>query len=485
MAQSYVSHFESSFRILHIPSLWSEYTENWNRPSSTEDVLQLKAGLVMAIGSSLYPQPPDDVAPSFRSTACQWVHNAQQWLSTPTRKARLTTDGLQLQCLLVLASQVLAIGGDLAYIAIGNAVRTAIQMGLHRDPRNFAKMSILEAEVRRRLWATILELNLQASMDAGVPPTVSLVDFDTEAPSNVNDVDIGAHTDTIREYPADVVTDTSLQRFLFGLLRSRYEIVQRINGIPSPMSYDEIHAVTNPLAAACRQRKALTKVVGTEAIFRHNMADLLLRRLLLCLHRPLAGQASPHHQFYFRKISLDAAMAVLSPTHNPEYSHLISVGAGMFKNRMIHASLAVASELLRELEENGPISEPTGYRKMVVDAVQEALRQTEQRIRLGQTNADVKMHMKLSMTLCQAGETGSPDSGHLLRSLAQSAKASLEMSCSILQERLGKPVDERNAIEFQHHQQDLAFDSDVDFYAIFGAMDFDIDALLASDSMLT
>jgi len=35
-------------------------------------------------------------------------------------------------------------------------------------------------EIRRRLSATILEMNVQASLDAGVPTTLSLDDFDTD-----------------------------------------------------------------------------------------------------------------------------------------------------------------------------------------------------------------------------------------------------------------------------------------------------------------
>ncbi|KAJ4525511.1 hypothetical protein HRR80_003734 [Exophiala dermatitidis] len=58
-----------------------------------------------------------------------------------------------------------------------------MQMGLHRDPKHFKRMSVL-------LWATILELDVQAALDAGVPPTIGVDDSDTEAPSNVNDVDL-------------------------------------------------------------------------------------------------------------------------------------------------------------------------------------------------------------------------------------------------------------------------------------------------------
>ena len=145
MAQIYASHFESAFRILHIPSFWADHEKYWRSPSETVNVLQLKVQLTVAIGSSLHHRSFEDhdIATSFRPTACQWVQDAQQWLSAPAEKERLSIDALRVHCLLILARQVLDFGGDLVYTAMGNVVRTALQMGLHRDPRQFKKMTPL------------------------------------------------------------------------------------------------------------------------------------------------------------------------------------------------------------------------------------------------------------------------------------------------------------------------------------------------------
>jgi hypothetical protein len=97
--------------------------------------------LVVAISSSLYREARD--AEQVRSAARQWVYAAEDWLSGPIEKDRLSIDGLQVQCLLMLARQTLAVGGDLIWIAMGTLVRTAIQLGLHRDPKHFTKMSVL------------------------------------------------------------------------------------------------------------------------------------------------------------------------------------------------------------------------------------------------------------------------------------------------------------------------------------------------------
>ncbi len=142
MTQLYFKHFESAFRILHISSFWSEYEEYWRKSPGTSDLLQLRIQLVVAIGSSLRQEAPDSPT-SFRSTATQWVHEAQHWLVTTRAKNRVSIGGLQLHCLLALACQCLAIAGDLVYIDLGHTIRTAIQMGLHRDPKHYKKISTL------------------------------------------------------------------------------------------------------------------------------------------------------------------------------------------------------------------------------------------------------------------------------------------------------------------------------------------------------
>lgn len=57
-------------------------------------------------------------------------------------KDSLGISGLQVQCLLILARQSLAVGGDLMWIAMGTLLHTAIQLGLHRDLKHFSKMSV-------------------------------------------------------------------------------------------------------------------------------------------------------------------------------------------------------------------------------------------------------------------------------------------------------------------------------------------------------
>ena len=140
MIQLYTSHFESAFRILHIPSFMKECESFWDQQSERSIVTQHKVRLVVAIASSLQEDEPQNGVR--RAELYGWINEAQTWVSAPMEKNRLSIEGLQVQCLLILSRQALSMGGDIVWIAVGTVLRTAMHLGLHRDPRNFTAMSI-------------------------------------------------------------------------------------------------------------------------------------------------------------------------------------------------------------------------------------------------------------------------------------------------------------------------------------------------------
>lgn len=323
-------------------------------------------------------------------------------------------------------------------------------------------------------------MNVQASLDAGVPPTISFDDFDTAPPSNVDDTELVDRIGTLEQRPKTTVTDTSVQRLMFECLRPRLEIVRRMNGVCSEMAYDEVLTLSSEINIACRNCSLLIKKGdGAEGeMFRCNLADLFLRRFLLSLHRPWASRARENPLFYFsRKTSLDSATAILSPTPDEEFSRLVVVGSGIFKNRIIHASLALASELLIESDEQGDsfsMQEPSSYRRMLVGAMKEALWQTTQRMQLGDTN--VRLHMKLSIVLSQA--EGTEAGASLQQRMAQSAKDSLEMAYTTIQARSG------SLAALSHYDENILTSQGVD-QQDFSDGFFDFDSILQTTDFIT
>jgi hypothetical protein len=76
------------------------------------------------------------------------------------------------------------------YLLIGNAVRLALRMGLHRDATKVGgSISPYQAEIRRRVWQQICQTDLLASFHLGLPGMAASIDSDTLLPRNLRDED--------------------------------------------------------------------------------------------------------------------------------------------------------------------------------------------------------------------------------------------------------------------------------------------------------
>lgn len=324
-------------------------------------------------------------------------------------------------------------------------------------------------------------MNVQAALDTGMPPAISLNDFDADFPSNVNDKELEDRMGTLESCPDTTITDTSLQRFLAKQLRSRVQILKCMNGVRSELSHDKAIALSSEVIKACGECSVYVKKDNhTESEnFRRNMADLFLRRFLLSIHRPYASRACSNPHFYYsRKLCLDSAMALLSPTPDEEFARLVILGGGIFKNRIFHVGLALTSELLVEMEEQAhdlSRRKPSSYTRILVDAVKETRSQLAQRMQLGETN--VRLYMKLSIAICQAEYDGSGAS--LQQQMARAAKDSLQEAYSMMQTHSGPPNSNRVYREESIGNPQYELDEDLtfglDFNDILQTSDFNID----------
>ena len=280
------------------------------------------------------------------------------------------------------------------------------------------------------MWVTVLEMNVQAALDAGAPDYLPLNNFDVEAPANINDIDLENTPGELEPYPDDVVTDTSLQRCLLGSLESRMAIINSLNGQRSEFEDDEAHALGARITTC--YHKLGRNATGEQAAFIRNLADLHLRRLLLPLY---ASRVRAHKETSCsaRKHGLDTALALLSPVPDKSFSQLCIFGGGMFRHRLIHLSLTLCSELLLEVSEHGAAAqEPCGYRRMLMEALHEARRQWRERMLVCETN--IKIYAKLGILISEAEAVNDTPSSAYER-MARTVKASLEEGYATLQAR--------------------------------------------------
>ncbi|EHK98696.1 putative transcriptional activator protein acu-15 [Glarea lozoyensis 74030] len=72
MVNLYFCSFESTTRILHVPTFWAEYRKYWDQQDAVAPDVRLMIFLVVGIGSSLSEWDTD-----FRELVRQWVYDAE------------------------------------------------------------------------------------------------------------------------------------------------------------------------------------------------------------------------------------------------------------------------------------------------------------------------------------------------------------------------------------------------------------------------
>ncbi|KAF1811822.1 hypothetical protein P152DRAFT_507982 [Eremomyces bilateralis CBS 781.70] len=469
MATLYFRSFESSHRILHAPTFWTEYQRFWSHPESITTALRLKI-LLVGLGSSLYGQ--EDASAEFCSLVLQSIYTTQTWLSGPLEKDRLDLTGLQIHCLMILARQIFSIGGDLVWISMGSLIHKAMQLGLHRDPKHLPKMSVLQSEIRRRIWATILEMTIQPSLDSEMPPRLFVDEFDTEAPSNVNDDEMDESTTGIQPHPKGKYTATSMQLILLDSVPTRFRILRLLNGLHTELSYLNVLTLRSELTEACRVANSFMKENGESGIttFHRNLLGYLVRRFLLPLHCPFATTAQTNPLFYHSvKVSLDAAMAIISPGPDEGFSRLMAISGGLFREGFRSAMTAITLELLVQVEAqrlDGTLLRNLQYRGLLKQAVKDIIELSAERIRQGETN--FKSHMFLNMILSQVEAIETGTSCEI--KISQSARDSLEFCHDLLRTRadtvpLPYPSDiGLTSTRPNGEQDDYGFDFNLDFF---------------------
>jgi hypothetical protein len=352
-------------------------------------------------------------------------------------------------------------------------------------------MSVLHAELRRRLWATIVEMNVQFSLDSGMQPLFSTDDFDTLPPANIDDSEID---ETTKVAPASKksteFTDTSIQITLLKSLPIRLKTIKLINGFRSELSYEETLRLGTGLISACKETSQFlsqsNSPPSSTSYTEHKpttlqsiLLDISIRRFILALHRPFAIKARTDQRYYFsRKLSLDTAMNILyllSSAPNPntsllggipspisqsspsntnkgqdELTRLKLCGGTFFKEVILHAAVIILFELIVRIEEEGVggskalggmggsvfASRTKASREPLRQAIRDLVELCAERIRLGENNVKGHLFMSIALGQIEAMEEG--------RSVEQGIIEAARVSARVCNAILRARMDERN-----------------------------------------
>jgi hypothetical protein len=375
LVEHYLGTIEALYRVLHVPTFRKEYEALWSGGSEPTTAFMMQLKLVLAIGAIFY-----DENCSMRADATGWVYEAQTWLSCPTFKSRLGIQYLQTNILLLLAREMVDVGSELVWISAGALFREAIYIGLHKDPSQLPKMDVFESEMRRRLWNTILEINLQFSLIAGGPCLVSLEDFDTQPPGNFDDEQLLAPDAYAR--PENVFTQTSFAIALRNTFPARLKVVKFLNDLATTGTYQETLLIDTSLRASYKvlrntlQSYGQQETMSQSQIFTLGAIDFIMQRYVSSLHIPYLNPSLHEAVLAFsRKAVLDSSLKIwdlarsistppdpstTSPNYNtePDLARLCRCGAGFFRAFTFHASCFLAVELCTQFQEGDTVPRP-------------------------------------------------------------------------------------------------------------------------------
>ncbi|KAF2710337.1 hypothetical protein K504DRAFT_377201 [Pleomassaria siparia CBS 279.74] len=312
----YFQVFETSYRIFHEPTFWDDYRVFWEQ-RRTGDVSGSFATMLVLIISLTKCLSANDVnvfvgdSSADRETASDLVEACDGWIACQSRK-RLTFHFFQLHCLALFAKRVNCVKLKQDWVTSGDLIRLAMSAGMHRNPSLVLGNGVSEfdKEMRRRLWATIMELELQSSIDCGLPSSICGLHFDAQPPANVPDEELSA--DSTQPPPSRPIEQFTATSYLVVGMRSlplRVRLMQLLNDPTTNLQYADVLHYDAQINAAL---SSLPTWDDRRAAMPRALVDIQLRQFLLMLHRPYAKLAAKNSRYGFSFVAcVDAANGIL------------------------------------------------------------------------------------------------------------------------------------------------------------------------------
>jgi hypothetical protein len=225
-------------------------------------------------------------------------------------------------------------------------VRLAMRMGMHRDPEKYEQITPFEGEMRRRVWASVLQLDAFASTLLGMPAMIHESHYDTKLPRNLLDDDFGQ--DTVELPPSR--PETELTPVLYPITKTRLLTVFRaiFNRVclGHIESYEEVMAFDRRLRSVHAQTSPRFRVVSFEdaitdppfLIIRRFNVEILFQKARCILHRHHMTKAYADPRYNFSRTSgVEGAMEILR--HQASIHQEVQPGGVLYQDRWFVTTL--------------------------------------------------------------------------------------------------------------------------------------------------
>lgn len=303
----YLDQFEQLHRIVHVPTFKKQYASFWD-PARTRSAAMTALVLAMISVSVCLDMTVSNKFVGVKSSSFQravkWVKACEDWHSNQSHKHRMLVH-YQIGCMLYLAKRVNIIKKKRFWSTTGVLIRDGIVTGLHQDPEHMSvQVSPFYQEMRRRLWATMVEFDVQSSVDQGVPTLMSQVYNDADAPRNIDDDQFDENTEELPESnPDDEYTLSSCQHLSRRSLPLRLELTRILTMSGGDLDWEQALRYTELLTQEIDALPSWNVDAAAESnsihkpILAHTLLHVQLKQFFIPLLQPFVKQREHHSKY--------------------------------------------------------------------------------------------------------------------------------------------------------------------------------------------
>lgn len=327
----YVNLLDCVNPILDVPQFHKEMESYWQDPNGVSLCWLAQLLMVLGLGAFATPEEP--------SIATELMMGAEACLMQTPFMFRPTFTSLKAMCLMVVAKQVCnptCWFTDSCWSLLGLLVRMSFIYGLPQETTEIRDS--VDRATRRRLWLTIIYLDIKISMPTGMPPLTR--------PDELR---------SLKSMP-ELIQHDPMQQVLSESLPAVLSVLVQINSTNDQIPYAEVLQHN----AQIRTLIVRAKQVITHPLQRMTI-DIYLRRCLMVLHRPFALHLEGPTMFpesYWS--SLECSLAVLMHFRDlwfEDFTHRWDLVGRAFTMDFFSAALQVAVHVLRK---DAPLADPMG-----------------------------------------------------------------------------------------------------------------------------
>lgn len=211
------------------------------------------------------------------------------------------------------------------WVLVGNIVQIATHMGYHRDPTHFSNISPFAGEMRRRVWAMIIQLDFSISTQMGMPRLIKESQTNTALPRNLNDSDFDQNSAELpASRPENEVTPTLYTLAKLRIVSVGSRIADLATGL-HPYSYDMVLELDKQINEAQDTLPPNMKWEGLAScltipsleIVQRIWLEMFVQRLKIVLHKKFIVSSQEQQYDYSKTACLSASMKIL------EFQHLV------------------------------------------------------------------------------------------------------------------------------------------------------------------